>query len=80
MVTLKDRQIDQTEDEELWYDRAFGPLRNIMRVKLQFNPIAGVIGSQTKWIFEVKFEYTIFPELVDEFGTEEYPPECRFVL
>ena len=51
-----------------------------MRVKFHFNPPAGVIGSQSKWIFQVKFEYTMFPELVEEFGTEEYPPECLLVL
>ena len=43
-MTLKDRQVEQDEEEKLWYDRAFGELRNIMRIKFLFNPPAGVIS------------------------------------
>ena len=79
-MTLKDRQIEQTEDEELWYDRAFGPLRNIMRVKFHFNPPPDAIGTGSKYEFQVKFKYTMFSELVEEFGTELYPAEQMVVL
>lgn len=74
LVTLKDRSREQDEDEQLWYDRAFGTLRNMMRVKLHFNPPKEVIGDkQSKYEFHVRFKYTMFPELADEFNADDYP-------
>ena len=37
-VKLKDRFVAQEEDEKLWYDRAFGALRNIMKIKILWRP------------------------------------------
>ena len=72
-MTLKDRSVDADEDEQLWYDRAFGPLRNIMKCKLHFNPPSSKIPDKSKYLFCVEFKYTMFPELADEFNANDYP-------
>lgn len=70
--------MQQTEDEELWYDRAFGPLRNIMRIKFHFNPLPGKI--EPKFKFVVKLTYNMYPEFVEEFGSDQYPAESLIEL
>lgn len=81
-MTLKDRQVEQDEEEKLWYDRAFGELRNIMRIKFLFNPPAGAISTdnKSKYVFRVRLTYNIFPELADEFSSERYPQESYIEL
>ena len=37
-VTLKNRANKQTEDEEEWYEKAFGAKQNIMSVKVNYEP------------------------------------------
>jgi hypothetical protein len=37
-VTLKNRNIDQTEEETEWYDKAFGRKRNMMRISFLYKP------------------------------------------
>mmetsp|Transcript_17139 Transcript_17139/g.23103 ORF Transcript_17139/g.23103 Transcript_17139/m.23103 type:complete len:81 (+) Transcript_17139:180-422(+) len=37
-VNLKDRFKEQDEKEKLWYERAFGTLRNMMKIELSFTP------------------------------------------
>lgn len=84
-VTLKDRNREQDEDEKLWYDRAYGPLQNIMQFKFIFRPSEAVTKMRPgQYAFVVKFEYEMFPELYEEFDiqkenyhkqTEELPLE-----
>jgi len=52
-VTLKDRFKAQDDDEKLWYDRAFGALRNIMKIKVIWRP------PDTKITNPSQFEYYI---------------------
>ena len=66
LVTLKDRFKKQSEDEKLWYDQAFGPLRNFMKIELSFTPPPDQV-SAGKFLFFAKIDYTIFPEMVDDF-------------
>ena len=66
IVTLKDRFKKQTEEEKLWYDRAFGALRNLMKIELSFTPPTSQVPAG-KYLFFAQIDYTIFPELVDDF-------------
>ena len=71
-VYLKDRFKKQEEREELWYRQAFGDLRNMMNVHLQFTPMPDQIPPK-KFIFLAQVHYTMYPEMVEEFGTDKYP-------
>ncbi len=71
MVTLKDRFKIYTiehekEQEELWYQRAFGKMRNMMSVELSFTPPAENFPPG-KFMFFAKLNYKIFEELKEEF-------------
>ena len=70
-VTLKDRFKPQEEAAKLWYDRAFGPLRNMMKVELSFTPPPADVTPGTV-IFFAKINYAMFPEMKEgEFKDEE---------
>ena len=71
-VYLKDRFKKQEEREELWYRQAFGDLRNMMNVHLQFTPMPDQIPPK-KYIFLAQVHYTMYPEMVEEFGNDKYP-------
>ena len=70
-VTLKDRFKPQEEKEKLWYDRAFGPLRNIMRVELSFTPPPADVPPN-KFQFFAQVGYNMFPEMREEFNEDDY--------
>jgi len=70
-VYLKDRFKEQDEKEKLWYDRAFGSLRNMMKIELSFTPPPEEIPPG-KFKFLVKLNYEMFPEMIEEFGTDKY--------
>ena len=78
-VTLKDRFKEQDEDEKLWYDRAFGPLRNIMKIKLLFRPPVEKV-KPNMWHFFAKVNYTMFPEMGEEFDVNHYPTSDLYLL
>ena len=76
MVLLKDRlkkrQDEKEEDKEkkkLWYDRAFGSLRNMMKIELSFTPPDIPPG---RFAFIAYVNYQMFPELEEEFNQEDY--------
>ena len=71
-VTLKDRFKEQDEDEKLWYDRAFGPLRNVMKIKILFRPPTDKV-KPGQWLFFAKVNYSMFPEMKGEFNEDDYP-------
>ena len=73
-MTLKDRFKPQEEREKEWYDRAFGHMRNIMKIELSFTPPSDQV-QPGKFLFFAKLEYTMFPEMHEEgFKDEDYPP------
>ena len=72
-VTLKDRFKPQTDDDKLWYERAFGSLRNIMKFDLTFTPPSDQV-TPGKFKFFAQVHYNIFPEMMDEFGESAYSP------
>ena len=78
-VYLKDRFKEQDESEKLWYARAFGHLRNIMNISLSFTPPVSDV-QPNKLTFLVKLQYEMFPEMVEEFGTEAYPRDSWHVM
>ena len=65
-MTLKDRFKTQTDTEKIWYDRAFGPLRNIMKVALSFTPTPDIVQPGKFQLF-AKLNYSMFPEMKEEF-------------
>ena len=75
-VTLKDRFKPQEEESQLWYSRAFGPQRNMMKVKLSFTPPPGTVDYNAV-AFYAKVNYTMFSEMQegefkDELAKYEY--------
>jgi len=83
-VYLKDRfketaDKDKQEKEKLWYDRAFGALRNMMKIELSFTPPGDQVPAG-KFIFLVKIKYTMYPEMVEEFGDDKYPATAMHVM
>ena len=74
-MTLKDPfKKGFNEDEQIWYDRAFGSQRNIMKIELSFTPPDDVVPPG-KFLFLVKLDYQMFPEMAeDEFRDSNYPP------
>ena len=68
-VYLKDRFKKQEEREELWYRQAFGDLRNMMSIHLSFTPSPDQIQPK-KFMFFAQVHYTIFPEMIEEFGAD----------
>ena len=71
-MRLKDRNKTQDEDEKLWYERAFGPLRNMMKITLTFRPPPDKV-QPGKLLFFAKVNYQMFPEMKMEFKEENYP-------
>ena len=75
-VTLKDpfKHNQFGEDEQLWYDRAFGSQRNIMKIELSFTPPEDKVAPG-QFLFLVKLDYQMFPEMAeDEFRDANFPP------
>ena len=55
-MTLKDRFKQQEDREKNWYDRAFGHLRNIMKLELSFTPPGDQV-TPGKYMFFAKLDY-----------------------
>ena len=55
---------------KLWYNRAFGPLRNVMTMTFYFSP-GSSIKMQARYFVELMYEP--FPEM-----EEEFPEGTRF--
>ncbi|MFO0117625.1 MAG: hypothetical protein ACK521_08425 [bacterium] len=49
---------------KLWYNRAFGPLRNVMTMTFYFSP-GSSIKMQARYFVELMYEP--FPEMEEEF-------------
>jgi len=77
-VTLKDRFKEQDEDEKLWYNRAFGPLRNMMKITLIFRP--GDKVTPGRFHFFAKINYAMFPEMSEEFHEGDFPASELYQL
>jgi hypothetical protein len=71
-VLLKNRAVAQTEDMLLWYSRAFGPLRNMMNISVDFSFDKVKDGVKTHAKFFCELTYTMFPEVQEEY------PELHF--
>ena len=76
---LKDRFKEQDEKEKLWYDRAFGSLRNMMKIELSFTPPSDQVPPG-KFLIVAKILYDIFPEMVEEFGTDKFPAQKMYTM
>lgn len=73
-VHLKDPKVPADDDEVQWYSRAFGPHRNMMLVRFSFKPVGVESSTSLKDIrIFLDFNFKIFPELVDEFSSAEFP-------
>jgi len=71
-VTLKDRFKPQEKREKLWYARAFGNLTNMMKIDLSFKFSTQTVAAG-KYLFFAQVDYTMFPELIEEFEGRKFP-------
>lgn len=71
-MTLKNRAAKQTDDEEIWYERAFGCKQNIMSIKINFTP--GVKDAFKKGRYDIYavIEYNMYDEMQGEFNKANY--------
>lgn len=79
---LKKRQDEKEEEKEkkkLWYDRAFGSLRNIMKIQLSFTPPPEQV-IPGKFLFLAKIHYEMFPEMTEEFDQARYPENQSHIM
>ena len=75
-VYLKDPHapIDSDEARErrkqmkLWYDRAFGVLRNIMKIKFVYR---SPLPKPLQYEYFINISHKMFPEMVEEFSDQE---------
>ena len=74
IVTLKNRSKPQTEDEQDWYEKAFGKKRNIMKFTLLYKPLTEQI-KKGNFEFFIKVKYQMFPEMEDEYNPSDYQTE-----
>lgn len=63
-----DEKIERQKDMKLWYNRAFGVLRNIMKLSIKYNPPFKV---PLQFEYYVRLQYKIFPEMMEEFNDPE---------
>ena len=71
-ITLKNRDVEQTPDEEHWYEQAFGTKQNMMRVKIGFMPEAKEHLKKGKNEIYAEVEYHMFEEMEGEFKRTDY--------
>ncbi|OMJ83978.1 hypothetical protein SteCoe_14962 [Stentor coeruleus] len=74
IVTLKDPSQPQPKQHAKWYRKAYGDLRNIMKLVLQYSPrVDFSSNNRNKASVIVKFIYTMYKELKNEFDEEKFP-------
>lgn len=72
VVNLKNRAIKQTDDEEEWYEKAFGSKQNIMTIKIDFTPeVKDAFKKGRNDIYAV-IEYNMYDEMQGEFNKADY--------
>ncbi len=66
-VLIKDRNREWTYDEKMWYDQAFGKLRNMMRITIEYTTTdEKLLQSKSMRVF-CRPKYSIAQELKEEF-------------
>ena len=66
--------------EKTWYDQAFGPLRNIMNVNIEYMPSDDNIMKIKELRVIGTVTYKMFPELYDEFDVNDYESEFKIEM
>ena len=76
-MTLKHRARPQTESEQEWYEKAFGPKQNKMTIRILFAPQYTDHIRKGKSEVWVTINYKMFEELKDEFSNTkaEFPSQ-----
>ena len=77
------RACTMTTEQAKWHRRAYGAERNMMTVKFFYIPQkykAELAGKTDQIKVIASIVYKMFPELVDEFGPEEFPQEMEIEL
>lgn len=64
-----------TEDEEEWYEKAFGPKQNIMTIKVDFTPKKNDHFKKGRYDIYAKIKYKMYEEMDYEFKKENYPAD-----
>lgn len=77
-IHLKNRDVRPSSDEEDWYNRAFGPKRNFMTLRIKYAPLDGMFKQKRHWFAVIK--YKIFEEMVKECEEEGMKFESNMVI
>jgi len=80
LVRLKNRKVEQSEEEKEWYDRAFGPKQNMMNIKFVYNPPNENIFKKGKVDLYMSLKYKMFDEMEKEFKKEDFPHNARYLI
>ena len=54
----------------IWYEQAFGSLRNVMNLSFKVRP-SSKVTTQARYFVEIS-NYEMFPEMIDEFSPSDY--------
>jgi len=57
LVHLKNRAVEQTEEEEEWYEKAFGALQNIMNVRIMYAPMNELMKKGKQFDLFARFKF-----------------------
>ena len=80
IVHLKNRAIEQTEDEEDWYEKAFGEKQNMMSLRIMYAPLKPEMKQGKMFDLIARLKFDMFKELAGQFSAEDYPPEKDFYV
>lgn len=74
IIHLKNRSQEQNEEEEDWYEKAFGAKQNMMSITITYLPFSDLMKKGKSFDMFARIDFKIFDELKDEFSSEDYPP------
>ena len=81
IVTLKNRgQKNAEEQDEDWYEKAFGPKQNIMTIKIDFTPETKEAFKKGRNDIYAVVTYNMYEEMEGEFKKADYKQKENILL
>ena len=81
IVTLKNRsQKNGEEQDEDWYEKAFGPKQNIMTIKIDFTPETKEAFKKGRNDIYAVVTYNMYEEMEGEFQKADYKQKENILL
>ncbi|CAD8201152.1 unnamed protein product [Paramecium octaurelia] len=69
-----------TDQQEKWYDEAFGKMRNQFTATFQLAPLNQKVVNRQEPTYLIQYEYKMFPEVMHEFDTKNYPSKDKIIM